>query len=252
MLPIVIWYCSVAYTLVLKCAVISSVLKSFFQYHKHCAVMMDRYATHLIQLVGLKLYKSINLFPDGSWIFHQMNVNVSLFTSHMFYSSLSVLGQVRSPWEGWYACCYWSLVMLLNQLPSGRCYVLVWHLFLAVVQKLLTNGWCYALTVFNKPGINVCIIPTSGCVSMSSYKIWAFLWWHCSFPVVNQVFPNIGRFLRVVLKNEQLSQEAESLRVRFDTLLGKLERMSRPMREDAPLTRPASFSGSKLYHLRSE
>lgn len=69
--------------------------------------------------------------------------------------------------------------------------------------------------------------------------------------MVNQVFPNIGRFLRVVLKNEQLSQEAESLRVRFDTLLGKLERMSKPIKEDVPLARPASFSGSKL-HLQSK
>lgn len=77
----------------------------------------------------------------------------------------------------------------------------------------------------------------------------------CLDLVINQVFPNIGRFLRYVLKNEQLGQEAESLRTRYDTLLGKLERMaSSPVKEPPLHSRPISFTGddSKLLHLQSE
>ena len=74
------------------------------------------------------------------------------------------------------------------------------------------------------------------------------------FLVINQVFPNIGRFLRYVLKNEQLGQEAESLRMRYDTLLGKLERMASPIKDVPQQSRPISciVDDSKLLHLRSE
>jgi len=74
------------------------------------------------------------------------------------------------------------------------------------------------------------------------------------FVVINQVFPNIGRFLRYVLKNEQLSQEAESLRIRYDTLLGKLERMAKPIRDMMLQPRPVSFTvdDSKLLHFQSK
>ena len=77
----------------------------------------------------------------------------------------------------------------------------------------------------------------------------------CFAVVINQVLPNIGRFLRYVLKNEPLGQEAESLRTRYDTLLGKLERMASPMKEDTSVqSRPISFTGddSKLLHLQSK
>lgn len=72
--------------------------------------------------------------------------------------------------------------------------------------------------------------------------------------VINLVLPNVGRFLRYVLKNEQLGQEAESLRVRYDTLLGKLERMAKPVRHTSQQLRPISYTGddTKLLHLRSE
>lgn len=82
--------------------------------------------------------------------------------------------------------------------------------------------------------------------------VYSFLF--CYAVVINQVFPNIGRFLRYVLKSEHLSQEAESLRTRYDTLLGKLERMASPLKDTPQQPRPMSFTGddSKLLHLQSK
>ncbi len=45
-------------------------------------------------------------------------------------------------------------------------------------------------------------------------------------PVINMGLPNISKFLRVVLKKEKLSEEAESMRAHYDGLLSALEQGS--------------------------
>ena len=43
------------------------------------------------------------------------------------------------------------------------------------------------------------------------------------YAAIQRGLPNIATYLRVVLKREKLSEEAESLRMRYDAILGNLE-----------------------------
>ncbi len=60
----------------------------------------------------------------------------------------------------------------------------------------------------------------------------------CSFlSAINRGLPNIPTFIRVVLKREKLSEEAESYRQRYEHLLAQLEQQS------GVTLRPASLIG---------
>ena len=41
--------------------------------------------------------------------------------------------------------------------------------------------------------------------------------------VINTTLPNLGQFVKVVLKRERLSEEAESFRKQYDSILSSLE-----------------------------
>ncbi len=44
--------------------------------------------------------------------------------------------------------------------------------------------------------------------------------------VINRALPNVSMYIRVILKREKLSEEAESMRARYDSLLSALEQGS--------------------------
>lgn len=54
--------------------------------------------------------------------------------------------------------------------------------------------------------------------------------------VINRTLPNVATFVRLVLKREKLSEEAESLRARYEESLNALEQGRLP-------PRPISFNG---------
>ena len=54
--------------------------------------------------------------------------------------------------------------------------------------------------------------------------------------VINRGLPNIVTFVKVVLKREKLSEEAESYRARYEAILKAME-------EGQPLPRPVSLIG---------
>lgn len=50
------------------------------------------------------------------------------------------------------------------------------------------------------------------------------------FTVINQVLPNFNNFIKVVLKQEKLTDEAESLRVHYEAILKAMEESHLPPR----------------------
>ena len=61
--------------------------------------------------------------------------------------------------------------------------------------------------------------PTTVCFSSNFFNWYSSL----SSVAIQRGLPNIATYLRVVLKREKLSEEAESLRMRYDTILASLE-----------------------------
>ena len=55
-------------------------------------------------------------------------------------------------------------------------------------------------------------------------------------PDINRLFPNFSAFIKVILKKETLSEEAELTRSRYETIIKGME-------EEHPLPRPASLIG---------
>lgn len=51
-----------------------------------------------------------------------------------------------------------------------------------------------------------------------------------SVPVINRVLPNFNTFIKVVLKREKLSEEAESIRAHYEVILKAMEEGNTPPR----------------------
>lgn len=54
--------------------------------------------------------------------------------------------------------------------------------------------------------------------------------WTYSIPVINRVLPNFNTFIKVVLKREKLSEEAESIRAHYEVILKAMEEGNTPPR----------------------